>query len=61
LYSSVRTEGRRYTPAINPDDYDNDTDYLNAVPGLMEAIDAEFDSPAAEDVPVEEIWPDVFD
>jgi hypothetical protein len=38
-------------PVINPDDYDNDTDYLNAIPGLMEAIDAEIESPDYEDVP----------
>jgi hypothetical protein len=43
-------------PIINPDDYDNDTDYLNAVPGLMEAIDAEIESPMSEDEDVPENW-----
>jgi hypothetical protein len=43
-------------PIINPDDYDNDTDYLNAIPGLMEAIDAEIESPMSEDEDVPEDW-----
>jgi len=43
-------------PVINPDDYDNDTDYLNAIPGLMEAIDAEIESPMSEYEDVPDDW-----
>jgi hypothetical protein len=53
----VKETGRAtIEPVINPDDYDNDTDYLNAIPGLMEAIDAEIDSPMSEDEDVPEDW-----
>jgi len=43
-------------PIINPDDYDNVEDYLSAIPGLIEAIDAEIESPDYEDVDVPDDW-----
>jgi len=33
---------------INPDDFNNDTDYINAVPGLAEKILAARNAPASE-------------
>jgi hypothetical protein len=36
------------SPIIDPDDYDNDTDYINAVPGLAEKILAARNAPASE-------------
>jgi PHD/YefM family antitoxin component YafN of YafNO toxin-antitoxin module len=46
------------SPVIDPDDYDNETDYINAVPGMAEKILAAAASPRSEDVDVEEIWPE---
>jgi hypothetical protein len=43
-------------PIINPDDYDNVEDYLSAIPGLMEAIDAECKTPISEFEKVPEDW-----
>jgi hypothetical protein len=48
------------SPVINPDDYDNDTDYLKAIPGMMEKIMEGVNAPASDGVLVEEIWPDVM-
>jgi len=48
-----------FTPEIDPDDYDNDTDYLCAIPGMKEKILAGMNAPASERVPLEDIWPDV--
>jgi hypothetical protein len=48
-----------FTPAIDPADYDNDTDYLNAIPGMMESIIEGCNTPLSECVPVSEVWPDV--
>jgi hypothetical protein len=36
-------------PVIDPADYDNDTDYINAVPGWADAILASRASPQSED------------
>jgi len=36
------------SPIIDPDDYDNDTDYLNAIPGYMGKIDETLTSPNEE-------------
>jgi hypothetical protein len=37
---------------INPDDYDNDTDYLNAIPGMTESIIESMNAPLSEFKPV---------
>jgi len=46
------------SPIINPDDYDNVTDYLNAIPGMMDTINEGIDAPESECVDVTEVWPD---
>ncbi|GBU22034.1 hypothetical protein R80B4_01937 [Fibrobacteres bacterium R8-0-B4] len=46
------------SPIIDPNDYDNDTDYLNAIPGMMESINEGIDAPESECVDVKEVWPD---
>jgi hypothetical protein len=46
-------------PVVDPDDYDNTTDYLYAIPGFVEKIVREQNEPLAQSVPLEEIWPDV--
>jgi hypothetical protein len=46
------------SPIIDPDDYDNDTDYLNAIPGMMESINEGIDAPDSECVDITEVWPD---
>jgi hypothetical protein len=47
------------SPVIDPDDYDNTTDYLCAIPGFVEKIIKEQNEPLSESIPLEEIWPDV--
>jgi hypothetical protein len=44
-------------PVIDPDDYGNDTDYLNAIPGMAESIIELMNAPDSEfeDVPEEYI------
>jgi len=37
-----------FSPVVNPDDFDNDTDYLNAIPGMMESIMASINAPPEE-------------
>lgn len=37
---------------IDPDDYDNDTDYLNAIPGMAESIIESMNAPRSEFKPV---------
>jgi len=37
-----------FSPVINPDEFDNDTDYLNAIPGMMESIIASINAPEEE-------------
>jgi len=39
-------------PDIDPDDYDNDTDYLNAIPGMAESIIESMNMPRSEFKPV---------
>jgi hypothetical protein len=48
----VKEEGRTptITPVIDPDDYDSETDYINAVPGWAEEILEARNSPRSEDV-----------
>jgi len=43
-------------PIINPDDYDNDTDYLNAIPGMTEKIIEGHNTPLSECEDVPEEW-----
>jgi len=43
---------------INPDDYDNDTDYLNAIPGMAEKLLAGHNTPLSECIPADQIWDD---
>jgi len=33
---------------INPDDYDDDTDYINAIPGMKERLLKSLNAPASE-------------
>jgi len=44
------------SPVIDPDDYDNDTDYLNAIPGMADKILAARNSPTSEDEDIPEDW-----
>jgi hypothetical protein len=44
------------TPIVDPADYDNDTDYLNAIPGMAEKIDAARNAPKSERKPVPREW-----
>jgi hypothetical protein len=37
-----------FTPAIDPADYDNDTDYFNAIPGMAERLIKSHNAPASE-------------
>jgi hypothetical protein len=39
--------------------YDNDTDYLASVPGMVDKIKAGLDTPLADCVPLSKVWPDV--
>ena len=39
--------------------FDNDTDYLTAIPGMVESIKAAAAEPLEDCVDVSEIWPDV--
>ncbi|MDR2558359.1 MAG: hypothetical protein LBC86_02275 [Oscillospiraceae bacterium] len=39
--------------------YDNDTDYLNSVPGMTEKIKNGMDTPLSECVPLSEVWANV--
>ena len=39
--------------------YDNDTDYLNSVPGMAEKIKTGMDTPLSECVSMTEVWADV--
>jgi len=46
------------SPIIDPNDYDNDTDYLNAIPGMVESILEASNAPASERIPLEKLWDD---
>jgi hypothetical protein len=39
--------------------YDNDTDYLNSVPGMTDKIKNGMNTPLSECVPLSEVWADV--
>jgi hypothetical protein len=39
--------------------YDNDTDYLNSIPGMTDIIKAGMHTPLSECVPMDEVWADV--
>jgi len=47
------------SPVINPDDYPNDTEYLKAIPGMMESIFESINAPKSERVTRKELWGDV--
>jgi len=47
------------SPVIDPNDYDNDTDYLNAIPGMMDSITASINAPKSERVTKKELWANV--
>ncbi len=47
------------SPVIDPADFDNDTDYLNAIPGMVESLIEARNASASERIPLEDIWPDV--
>ena len=38
---------------------DNDTDYLNSIPGMSESIQKGIETLLSECVPLREVWPDV--
>jgi hypothetical protein len=44
------------SPIIDPADYDNDNDYLNAIPGMRESIMEASASPMSDDVDVPSDW-----
>jgi hypothetical protein len=39
--------------------YDNDTDYLASVPGMVDKIKVGLNTPPADCVSLSEVWPDV--
>jgi len=39
--------------------FDNDTEYLSSIPGMIESIKTGSAEPLSECIPVSEIWPDV--
>ena len=39
--------------------YDNDTDYLNSIPGMTEKIIAGMNTPLSECISMDEVWSDV--
>jgi len=39
--------------------YDNDTDYLNSIPGMTDKLKAGMNTPLSECVPITEVWADV--
>jgi len=47
---------RQMSPIIDSDYYDNDTDYLNAIPGMAEKIIAGHNTPLSECYDVPEEW-----
>jgi len=46
------------SPIIDPADYDNDTDYLNAIPGMAEKLISGMNTPLSECVSYDELWDD---
>jgi len=47
------------TPIVDPADYDNETDYLNAIPGMPEKLIEGLNTPSSECIPLERLWDDV--
>ena len=45
--------------SLGLDEYENDTDYLNAIPGMAESILDGKATPLSECVPLSEVWEDV--
>jgi hypothetical protein len=39
--------------------FDNDTDYLNSIPGMSESILEGINTPLSECISLSEVWPDV--
>jgi len=57
LIAIKRGHAALLTPdVIDPDDYDNETDYINAVPGMKEKIIEGLNTPLSECVDVPEDW-----
>jgi hypothetical protein len=48
LRFEVDAWGGSVAPVIDPDDYDNDTDYLNAIPGMAEKLIEGMNTPLSE-------------
>ncbi len=48
-----------YSQKSNPDLFDNDTDYLKSIPGMMESIQEGIGTPLSECLEMSEVWPDV--
>jgi hypothetical protein len=44
---------------IDPGDYECDSDYLHAVPGLVDTVLESFAAPASERIPASRMWDDV--
>jgi hypothetical protein len=44
---------------IEPSDYDDDTEYINAIPGAAERLISSMNAPASEFSPVPREWFDV--
>jgi LDH2 family malate/lactate/ureidoglycolate dehydrogenase len=49
----------QFMAVIDPDAYDNDTDYLNAVPGMAEKILTARNTPTSEDEDIPGDWRNV--
>lgn len=55
---SKQSAGATITPVIDPADYANDTEYLNAIPGMAESIIASMNAPMSEFISYDELWDD---
>jgi len=53
LFGTSHTAAVQQPDRIDPADYDNDTDYLNAIPGMAESIINSMNAPMSEfeDIP----------
>jgi len=53
LFGASRTAAAQQPDRIDPADYDNNTDYLNAIPGMAESIINSMNAPMSEfeDIP----------
>jgi hypothetical protein len=52
----IRKNGLEKPPVIDPADYGNDTDYINAIPGAAERLIKSMNAPASEFSPVPREW-----